>query len=56
MAAALRRNQFQFDDADITGRCVDLTAQYGITPAALSEAYDLWSLKKCVEDAKLRTY
>jgi len=44
VAVAFKKNQFQLQGDDVIDRCVDLTAQYGISAAELSEAYDLFAL------------
>ena len=48
VAAAFRKNQFQLQGDDVAGRCVDLTAQYGISSTELSDAYDVFAFNKCV--------
>lgn len=48
VVAAFRSNQFKLQDGDLPKRCVDLTAQYGITATELSDAYDLFALQKWV--------
>ena len=46
IVSAFKSNQFTVQQSDLLKRCADLTAQYGISAAELSDAYDLFALQK----------